>query len=55
MCAVYAHTPVAVGMALGTGSVELSVAMCWKPGNWELLLEGRGPVGSKGARQEVLR
>lgn len=41
------HTPVAMGMALGTGSVELSVAMCRKPGNWELLLEGRYPFGSR--------
>lgn len=45
------HTPVAVGMALGTGSVELSVAMCWKPGNWELLLEGRCPVGRELGRK----
>lgn len=39
--------PVDVCMALDTGSVEPSVAMCWKPGNWELLLESRCHVGSR--------
>lgn len=34
-------------MALGTDFVELNVAMCWRPGNWELILESRFHVGSR--------
>lgn len=36
-----------VCVALDTGSVEPSVAMRWKQGNWELLLESRCHVGSR--------